>query len=379
MTKIQSSEFAASTPHQKWMPIFTGKAISFLSRWLQQVTRAPTSLYEVAEPIGMVVQSKPSAVLLYFNDWKKEFIADFFPEYNVFYFKPTHYQKRILHWLITQDCELIIWGYKDQIKHRGIFDSHPRLQRVEDGFLRSAQLGAHRVKPLSLAVDKRGLYYDSTRTSDLECLLNQYEFTPQQIAEAAKIIEQIKQHGVSKYNHAPQKCLSDLIGPKTRERILVIGQVEKDCSIQYGCNKPFLNNDLVKLAHQENPQAEIIYKIHPDILAKKRKQISPLKYVEKICTILAQDIAPCSLFAGVDKVYTITSLMGFEALFYGLPVICVGAPFYSGWGLTEDRQPIARRIRHRSLEEVFYAAYIFYLRYPYGDIMSVIEQLRSEG
>jgi capsular polysaccharide export protein len=54
-------------------------------------------------------------------------------------------------------------------------------------------------------------------------------------------------------------------------------------------------------------------------------------------------------------------------LLWGLPVTTVGAPFYSGWGLTDERQPVERRNRKLSLEEVFAAAYLLYPRYqdPY--------------
>ena len=34
-----------------------------------------------------------------------------------------------------------------------------------------------------------------------------------------------------------------------------------------------------------------------------------------------------------------TSLLGFEALLRGLPVTCLGLPFYAGWGLTRDHMP----------------------------------------
>jgi hypothetical protein len=36
----------------------------------------------------------------------------------------------------------------------------------------------------------------------------------------------------------------------------------------------------------------------------------------------------------VDKVYTVSSGMGFEAVLAGRHVICFGSPFYAGWGFT---------------------------------------------
>ena len=42
---------------------------------------------------------------------------------------------------------------------------------IEDGFLRSVGLGADLVRPLSWVIDHRGIYYDATRASDLEHML----------------------------------------------------------------------------------------------------------------------------------------------------------------------------------------------------------------
>ena len=47
--------------------------------------------------------------------------------------------------------------------------------------------------------------------------------------------------------------------------------------------------------------------------------------------------------AACDAVWTMTSLLGFEALLRGKPVTCLGAPFYAGWGLTRDLGPVPDR------------------------------------
>ncbi len=59
-----------------------------------------------------------------------------------------------------------------------------------------------------------------------------------------------------------------------------------------------------------------------------------------------------------------TSLMGFEALLRGTPVTCTGAPFYAGWGLTEDRGAVpARRAARPTLAGLAHAALIDFPRY----------------
>ncbi|MGE3831129.1 MAG: hypothetical protein AB7F76_09065, partial [Parvibaculaceae bacterium] len=53
----------------------------------------------------------------------------------------------------------------------------------------------------------------------------------------------------------------------------------------------------------------------------------------------------------------------FEALMRGLTVACHGAPFYSGWGLTEDLFAVARRGRHLPVDALVAATLILYPRY----------------
>ncbi|NNH31078.1 hypothetical protein C9413_16675, partial [Rhizobium sp. SEMIA 4085] len=97
--------------------------------------------------------------------------------------------------------------------------------------------------------------------------------------------------------------------------------------------------------------------------------------------VLEQDISLASSFRTIDHVYTITSLAGFEALLRGLKVTTLGCPFYSGWGLTDDRQPTDRRKRKLTVEQLFAGAYVLYPKYfdpvakEYIDIERAIELL----
>lgn len=73
--------------------------------------------------------------------------------------------------------------------------------------------------------------------------------------------------------------------------------------------------------------------------------------------------APHELFANTEAVYTVSSKLGFEALLSGKSVTCYGQPFYSGWGLTADKQPMARRTRQRSVLDIFHYACVDAARY----------------
>jgi capsule polysaccharide export protein KpsC/LpsZ len=58
-----------------------------------------------------------------------------------------------------------------------------------------------------------------------------------------------------------------------------------------------------------------------------------------------------------------TSLLGFEALIRGVPVTCLGAPFYAGYGLTRDLGPVPDWRRPTDLTALAHAALIAYPRY----------------
>ncbi len=62
---------------------------------------------------------------------------------------------------------------------------------IEDGFIRSAGLGAAFVQPLSLVFDRSGLYYDPTRPSDIETMLARDEIGTSERARAEALRENI--------------------------------------------------------------------------------------------------------------------------------------------------------------------------------------------
>ena len=65
----------------------------------------------------------------------------------------------------------------------------------------------------------------------------------------------------------------------------------------------------------------------------------------------------------VDQVHVLTSLAGFEALLRGTPVVVWGCPFYAGWGLTDDRQPLMRPRRPLDLDSLTAATLVLYPSY----------------
>ncbi|MDG9730412.1 hypothetical protein OXI21_08305 [Ignatzschineria sp. RMDPL8A] len=320
-----------------------------------------------AEPVEIPAINK-TLYFYRFNDWKKTFIKDFFVESHIefFPFKMTasefsnKYESKVLK---NSNVEILVWGMNaPSYLIRFCRRNNIPLKYVEDGFIRSIGLGAEHTIPLSMAIDSQTLYFNAQKTSDLEEILLTYDFDSdfELLERARTMMKRLLETGISKYNQGQAIDIEEIYGEKNTKRVLVIGQVEDDASIKYGCTRSLTNNDLVRIAYIENPNAQIIYKPHPDVLHQKRKMQSNPKDVMHICNVLEEDISLSQSFETIDHVYTITSLAGFEALLRGIKVTTLGCPFYSGWGLTDDRQENVRRTRALTLEEVFAGAYLLY-------------------
>lgn len=232
--------------------------------------------------------------------------------------------------------------------------------RLEDGFLRSVGLGADLVRPLSWVIDGLGIYYDSSRPSDLEHLLQTGVFTPDLIERAQSLCERIVAGGLTKYNVGGGSWSRPTGSTRC---ILVPGQVESDASIRYGAPGIATNLGLLQAVRQANPDAYLLYKPHPDVVAGLRRLGAGEGEALNWCDEVVHDVPMGELLPQMDEVHLLTSLAGFEALLRRKPVTCYGQPFYAGWGLTRDMLPIERRTRKLELYELAAGALLLYPRY----------------
>lgn len=344
-----------------------GEKVSKLTKFFKN----PVMFFEDKAKNKKLKEGKPKIFVVGFSTWKL-YLRKYFSEYDLIFLPKdikrnqfnAQYRKKILS--LKDSCQVFIWGFKAPEYIRDFLrEERISTKFVEDGFVRSIKLGATKAPPMSLCLDSKTPYFDATRPSELEDLLNNFDFTSKSelLEQAKEGIKLLLETGVSKYNNSEKVSIEKIYGPKTQKRILVLGQVEDDASIQYGCEKKLTNNEIVRLAVAENPDTQVIYKPHPDVLNGHRPYQSNPTDVEDIALVLKKDIPLANAFETVDQVYTITSLGGFEALLRGIKVTTLGCPFYSGWGLTDDRQPNKRRKRVLKLEEVFAVSYLVYSSY----------------
>ncbi|WGL16404.1 capsular polysaccharide biosynthesis protein [Microbulbifer bruguierae] len=261
---------------------------------------------------------------------------------------------------------IVAWGRKpsaDRARRIARRAGLPLIQ-IEDGFLRSYGLGVDGAPLHSLAVDYSGIYYDATTPSDLESLIIESHFSDRELVRADHCMGLLRQYRLSKYSHGPVR---EVAWPDSRPRVLVVDQTFGDASVTYGGADEQAFLAMLDRAVRDNPTAEVVVKVHPDVIAGKKRGYL-LEAAERYnCRLWSEDICTWSLLHAVERVYVVTSQMGFDALLAGKPVHCFGLPFYAGWGLTEDRQTCPRRGHSRTLQQVFAAAYLRYCRYvnPY--------------
>ena len=262
--------------------------------------------------------------------------------------------------------------------------NNTKFTLLEDGFIRSINLGINNSSSFSIVEDDIGIYYDATTASKLENILNTYDFTSNEklMKNAKEAITLIKKYHVSKYNNSKDIDTNFFPSEKSEtKKVLVIAQTFADSSLEYGLTQDYTTLDMIKAAIDENKYSDVYIKIHPDVLSGKKKSDIDINGIDKRCKIITENVNPISLLKNFHTVYTKTSQMGFEALLVGCKCVCFGMPFYAGWGITDDRVKCERRKRTLSLEEVFAASFILYTRYynPYtkkkSDIIDTIHTI----
>ena len=281
------------------------------------------------------------------------------------------------------------WGLRPTTKKARKYATQNKLPFIslEDGFLRSVGLGLEGYSPLSLIADSTGIYYDARFPSELEKLIKDKSRLVLHLDYAIQAIKLITDNELTKYNHAPNFTGFSNEHHLQNEKVLVIDQTVGDMSVKYGDADQQTFLEMLDKALQENPTATIYVKTHTDVINGYKEGFLTSNLNKDSIVLLSEDINPISLLKQIDKVYVVTSHMGFEALLLGKEVITFGLPWYAGWGVTDDRHKNIKSLKNNerrteaTITELFVASYILYCQYinPYtgkkGTIFDVINYL----
>lgn len=292
-----------------------------------------------------------------FSKWGLSLIQHFFPEGKKYIILNL---QELIKFGVDKDSYAYMYPAKEDFKIRKYCEKNGiKVFLVEDGFIRSLSLGSSFFKPASIVIDSRGIYFDPSRESDLEYILNNYKFDENIINRAKNLISLLLENKISKYNHLADKSIK--VPDKNIK--LVIGQVDDDMSIKLG-GYGFDSLKLLKTVKENSNKDDfIIYKPHPDVVAGIRKGLVKEEDLYKYSDLVVKEASLDSCFEVSNEVHTITSLSGLEALLRDKKVFTYGMPFYSGWGLTNDFRRCERRKRKLNLYELVAAAYILYPKY----------------
>ena len=218
---------------------------------------------------------------------------------------------------------------------------------LEDGFIRSLDLGVNGAPPLSLSVDPVGCYYDAATPSLIEKVLSEPEALDERLLERARrAMAVLRRERLSKYNVSPdveQAALS----PELRSilsadepRLLMLDQCAGDASLSLGLVPEDVALRMYRRARELYPEHRIVLKVHPDVIAGKRQGLlyDAFKAEGLLDTIhvCGEDVSVMSFVESFPVVFTASSQSGFEALLHGATVHTFGLPFYAGYGLTVD-------------------------------------------
>lgn len=287
-----------------------------------------------------------------FSVWKRSFIPEFIAGSAAqMRFVANTSQLQTAEWPL-------LWGLKTEPQNN-------QCWRIEDGFIRSVGLGADLRRPASLVLDDMGIYYDGTRPSRLEYLLQHTMLNDYERERSEQLIALLRARGTSKYNEVARGVAVLDIRSLTagREVVLVVGQFQLDLSIVYGCRELRDNLSLLRQVRADFPDAFVIYKEHPDVYSGVRPGRLADADVQQHADLQLTNVALADLFPQIDRLCTLCSLSGFEALLRGVPVNTYGIPFYAGWGLTHDCYPLPRRQRQLDLATLVYCTLVLYPRY----------------
>jgi len=236
---------------------------------------------------------------------------------------------------------------------------------LEDGWIRSSAENAHSRICYSLLVDSTGVYYDSRTPSSIETLLNLDDerfarhCTPEELAYAAACRASLVANNVTKYNY----CSAAVATTTERPMVLVVDQTRDDASVLHGGMDAERFDTMLNTAIIENPGCDVVVRTHPDVAAGSRKGYLRELAMQLDVQVSSGNENPLALVKAAKCVYVGTSQLGYEALLCERPVVVFGQPFYAGWGLTDDRQPLARRTQQRSIDQLFHASHVVLARY----------------
>jgi len=252
--------------------------------------------------------------------------------------------------------KLAVWGRIDASRRvLAKYAGDTQVITFEDAFLRSV-LPGRKTPPLGLAIDDIGVHFDASAPSRLENILSSAPLDDADLMTRARDGRDfLRRYGLSKYNTVAKTPVPDL----PDNYVLVLDQVAGDAALAGAGPKEF--HAMLAAAIVENPDSQVLVRTHPATqrFADKTGHFNVADLPAGV-TLFDEPCNPVALLEQATRVYCMSSQTGFEAICLGHRPVVFGAPFYAGWGLSDDRalapETLARRGRQLGVDQLFAGA-----------------------
>ena len=181
-------------------------------------------------------------------------------------------------------------------------------------------------------------------------------------------VERLMQRFV--HSHASTKrrtqygCPAALLETKRLTRVMLIDERARSYGLGViaarNTRRAFLR--MVQAARSAHPQAEF-WIARSDDKGAGRWLSSSIDGMPPDVRPLADHESLCAALPHVDHVYTLGASEGMHALMAGVPVHVFGAPYYAGWGLTDDDLHLPNRSARPTLAALFDVVFLRFTRY----------------
>ncbi|WP_424108010.1 capsular biosynthesis protein, partial [Paraburkholderia sp.] len=198
------------------------------------------------------------------------------------------------------------------------------------------------------------------------------------LPELDRLMQRFVRSHASTKRRSQSDCPAALLETKRLTRVMLIDERARS----HGLGATAVRNSrrafmrMVQAACSAHPQAEF-WIARSDDKGTGRWLSSSVDCMPPDVQRLADHESLCAALPHVDHVYTLGASEGMHALLADVPVHVFGAPYYAGWGLTDDDLYLQNRSARPTLAALFDVVFLRFTRYlnPFTHTLGTLDDL----
>ena len=198
------------------------------------------------------------------------------------------------------------------------------------------------------------------------------------LPELDRLMQRFVRSHASTKRRSQSDCPAALLETKRLTRVMLIDERARS----HGLGATAVRNSrrafmrMVQAACSAHPQAEF-WIARSDDKGAGRWLSSSVDCMPPDVQRLADHESLCAALPHVDHVYTLGASEGMHALLADVPVHVFGAPYYAGWGLTDDDLYLPNRSVRPTLAALFDVVFLRFTRYlnPFTHTLGTLDDL----